>query len=64
MTKKRKRTHWVYLFVERNTAAYFDSFGIKYISQEVKIRDKSITHNILEYKMIILFCVDFIVLHS
>ena len=28
---------------------YFDSFGIKYISQEVfnNIRDKSITHNIV-----------------
>ena len=36
-----------YLF-DRNTAAYFDSFGIEYIPQEVlkKIKDKSITHYI------------------
>ena len=46
--KKSKGTHWVLLFIERNTAVYFDSFGIEYIPQEVlnKIKDKSITHNI------------------
>ena len=46
--KNSKGTHWVSLFVDRNTAVYFDSFGIKYIPQEVlnRIRDKSITHNI------------------
>ena len=38
----------VLLFVARNTAIYFDSFGNEYIPQEVlnKIKDKSITHNI------------------
>ena len=46
--KKRKGTHWVSLFIERNTAAYCHSFEIEYIPQEVlsKIKDKSITHNI------------------
>ena len=46
--KKYKGTHWVPLFVDRNTAAYFDSFGTEYIPQEVlyKIKDKPITHNI------------------
>ena len=46
--KNSKGTQWVSLFIDRNTAAYFDSFGIEYISQEVfnKIRVKSITHNI------------------
>ena len=36
------------LFIDRNTAVYFDSFGTEYIPQEVlsKIRNKSITHNI------------------
>ena len=36
------------LFIVRNLAEYFDSFGIEYIPQEVlnKIRDKLITHNI------------------
>ena len=46
--KKSKETHWVSLFIDRNTAVHFDSVGIEYISQEVlnKIKDKSITHNI------------------
>ena len=45
--EKSKRTHWVSLYIDRNTAVYFDSFGIEYILQEVlnKIRDKSITRN-------------------
>ena len=48
MIKKSKGTHWVSLFIDRNAAAYFDSFRIEYIPLEVlnKIRDKSITHNI------------------
>ena len=35
------------LFIDRNTAAYFDSFRIEYIPQEElnKIKDKSITHS-------------------
>ena len=46
--KNSKGTHWVSLFIDRNTALYFDSFGIKYIPQEVlnKIKDKSIIHSI------------------
>ena len=46
--KKSKGTHWASLLIDRNTAAYFDSFGIEYIPQEVlnKIRDKSNTHKI------------------
>ena len=46
--KKSKETHWVSLFIDRNTAVHFDSVGIEYIPQEVlnKIKDKSITHNI------------------
>ena len=48
MTKKSKRAHWVSLFTDRNTAVYFDSFGIEYTPKEVlsKIEDKSITPNI------------------
>ena len=47
MTKKSKGTHCVLLFIDKNTAVYFDSFGIEYIPQEVlsKIKDNSITHN-------------------
>ena len=61
--KKSKRTHLVFLFIDRNTAVYFDSFGIEYIPQEVlnKIRDKSITHNIFRIQIMVLLCVDFIV---
>ena len=46
--KKSKETHWVSLFIDRNTAVCFDSFGIECIPQKVlnKIRDKSITQNI------------------
>ena len=46
--KRNKGRHWVSLFIERNLAIYFDSFGVEYIPQEVlsKIKDKSISHNI------------------
>ena len=46
--KQSKGAHWVTLFIARNTAVYFDSFGTEYISQEVlsKIKDKSITRSI------------------
>ena len=45
---KGKETHWVSLFIDRNTVVYFDSFEIKYIFQEMlnKVSDKSITKNI------------------
>ena len=33
--KKSKETHWDSLFIDRNTALYFDSFGIDYILQKV-----------------------------
>ena len=52
MIKKGKGTHWVSLFIDRNTAVYFDSFGIEYTPQDAsnKIRDKSVTHNILRIR--------------
>ena len=48
--KNKKWTHWVSLIIDINTALYLDSFRIEYIFLEVlnKIRDKSITHNILK----------------
>ena len=59
--------HWVSLFVEINLVVYFDSFGIGYIPLKVlkKIRDKSITHNILiihdnESVMCGFYCITFI----
>ena len=38
-----------FIIIDRNTALYFDSFAIEYIPLDVlsKIKDKSITHNIL-----------------
>ena len=49
--KQSKGKNRVISFNDRNTTVYFDSFGIKYIVQEVfKIKDKSITH--LEYNYI------------
>ena len=51
----------------KNTAAYFDSFGIEYIPQEVlnKIKDKLFTHNIFriednESVMCAFYCTVFI----
>ena len=65
--KKSKGTHWVSLFIDRNIAAYFDSFGIENISQEVlsKIRDKSIARNIFRIQdnesiMCGFYCIAFI----
>ena len=42
-------THWVSLFIDRNTAVYFDSIGTEHFPEEVlnKIRDKLITNNII-----------------
>ena len=59
-----KGTQWVSLFIDRNGAVYFYSFGIQYIPQEVlsKIKDKSITHNILRTQVDdSIMCVYFIV---
>ena len=65
--KNSKETHWVSLFIDRNAAVYFDSFGIEYISREVlsKIKDKSISHNIFRIQdnkpvMFGLYCINFI----
>ena len=33
--KNSEGTHQVSLFIDRNTAEYFDSFGTEYIPQEV-----------------------------
>ena len=57
--KQSKGTHWVSLFNDRNTVAYFDSLKVEYIPQEVlsKIKYESITHR--EYSLMILLCVDF-----
>ena len=65
--KKTKGTHWVPLFIDKNPTIYFDSFGIDYIPQEVlsKIKDKSITHNILRIQdnnfiMCAFYCITFL----
>ena len=65
--KNSKGTYYVSLFIHKNVAIYFDSFGIGYIPQEVlnKIRDKSITHNIFIIKdnesiMCGFYCITFI----
>ena len=46
--KESKWTHFASLFIYKNMAVCFASFGIKYISQEIlsKINDKSVTYNI------------------
>ena len=69
--KKSKGTHWVSSFIDRSTAVYFDSFGIKNIPQDLlsKIKDKSITHNIFRIHdndsfMCGFYCIAFIALHA
>ena len=59
--KTSKRTLWVSLFIDRNTAVCFAYFEIGGISQEVlkKFRNKSITRNI--FRTMNLLCEDFIV---
>ena len=32
---KGKETHWVSLFIDRDTVTYFDSLEIKYVLQEM-----------------------------
>ena len=65
--KNNKETHWVSLFIDKNTAVYFDSFGIEYISQDKldKISDKSITHSVFRIQddesfMCGFYCIAFI----
>ena len=55
------------LCIDKNTAVYFDSFGIEYIPQELlnKIKDKSIKHDIFRIQsndsiMYGLYCITFI----
>ena len=64
--KECKKTDWVLLFIYINTAVYFDSFQIEYIPEDVlnKIRDKSITHSIIEYNLMIPLYVYFVVMLS
>ena len=54
--KQSKGTHWVSLFIDKNTDVYFDSFGIKYIPQEVlsKIKTNPLYTIYLESKTMIL----------
>lgn len=58
--KQSRGPHLVLLFIDRNISVYFDSFGIKYIPQEVlsKIEDKSIIQTFLKYTLMILLCLD------
>ena len=48
MSYTSMKKQWVLLFINKNTAVYFNSFGIEYIFQRIlnKIKDKSIIHYI------------------
>ena len=60
--KKSKGVQWISLFIDKNTAVNFDSFGTEYIPHKVlnKIKDKYLTHNIFRIQSDILLCVDLI----
>ena len=64
--KNSKGTYWVSLFINKNVAIYFDSFGIDYIPQEVlkKSKTNQLLTLYLEYKIMNPLCVDFIVSFS
>ena len=64
--KKTKGTQWV-IILDRNTAVYFDFFGVEYIPQEVlnKIKDKPIINDIFRIEdngsiMSEFYCIAFI----
>ena len=61
--KKSKGKHWVSLFINRNTAVYLDSFAVEYIPQEILTKSEinQLLTIYLEYKIMNLLCVDFIV---
>ena len=61
--KNSKGTHWVSLFIHKSGAIYFDSFGNGCIPQEVlnKSEINKLLTIYLEYKIMNLLCVDFIV---
>ena len=50
------------MFIDKNTAVNFDSFGIEYIPHRVlnKIKNKYLIHNIFRIQSDILLCVDLI----
>ena len=52
-------THWIALFCKKNEIAYFDSFGVEYIPEEIKkfIGNKDIEADIFEYKKTNQYCV-------
>ena len=63
--KKSKGTHWILLFIDRNTAVYFDSLGFEYSKAYTKIKDKSTAHNTIRIRdndcfMCGVYCIGFI----
>ena len=60
-------THWIALFCNRNEIVYFDSFGVEYVSEEIKkfVGNKNIKANIFRVQakdsvMCGYFCIGFI----
>ena len=60
-------THWIALFCNRNEIAYFDSFGVEHVPEEIKefIENKNIKANIFRVQandsaMYGYFCIEFI----
>ena len=62
--KNSKRTHCISLFFDKNMAVYFDSFGTEYILQKIKSEINHLLIKYLEYKVMNLLCVDFILSFS
>ena len=46
-------THWIALFYNGNEIAYFDSFGVEHVPEEIKelIRNKNLKANIFRVQL-------------
>ena len=60
--KQSNETHWGSLFINKGKAVYFDSFANEYISEEAKSKINQSHTVYLEYKIIILLWLNFVVL--
>ena len=57
-------THWIALYVNNKTVAYFDSFGVEHIPKEIKkiINNKNIIPNIFRIQGYDIFVLDLLIL--
>ena len=59
-------TYWIALFYNRNEIAYFESFGVEYVPEEIKefVGNKNIKAKIFRIQKTIQWCVGIFALDS